>query len=64
LSFTGDGQILTNSKDMFQWHQNIKNSTIGTPEVWNKMCSKAKLNEGTIINFGLGVAYDKKNAGN
>jgi len=61
LFFTGDGQIITNPEDMFQWHQNIKYSTIGTPDVWKKMCTKAKLNDGTIINFGLGVEFEKHN---
>ncbi|WBX73002.1 serine hydrolase [Tenacibaculum pacificus] len=61
LFFAGDGQIITNPEDMFQWHQNIKNSTIGTPDVWKKMCTKAKLNDGTIINFGLGVEFETHN---
>ena len=61
LYFAGDGQIITNPKDMFQWHQNIKNSTIGTPEIWKKMFTKAKLNDGTIINFGLGVEFETHN---
>jgi hypothetical protein len=61
LYFAGDGQIITNPEDMFQWHQNIKNSTIGTPAIWKKMCTKAKLNDGTIINFGLGVEFETHN---
>lgn len=61
LYYAGDGQIITNAEDMFQWHQNIKNSTIGTPEIWKKMCTKARLNDGTIINFGLGVEFEMHN---
>lgn len=61
LYFAGDGQIITNPEDMFQWHQNIKKSTIGTPEIWKKMFTKAKLNDGTIINFGLGVEFETYN---
>ena len=61
LYFAGDGQIITNPEDMFQWHKNIKNATIGTPEIWKKMFSKAKLNDGTIINFGLGVEFETHN---
>ncbi|WP_111708714.1 serine hydrolase domain-containing protein [Lutibacter citreus] len=61
LYFAGDGQIITNPEDMFQWHQNIKNSTIGTPKIWKKMFTKAKLNDGTIINFGLGVEFETHN---
>ncbi|MBD0779228.1 beta-lactamase family protein [Maribacter sp. ANRC-HE7] len=61
LYFAGDGQIITNPEDMFQWHQNIKNSTIGTPEIWKRMFSKATLNDGTIINFGLGVEFETHN---
>lgn len=61
LFFVGDGQILTNPEDLFKWHQNIKNSTIGTPEIWKKMHTKAKLNNGTTINFGLGVEFETHN---
>jgi CubicO group peptidase (beta-lactamase class C family) len=61
LFYTGDGQILTNPEDMFKWHLNIKNSTIGTPEIWKKMHTKSKLNNGTIINYGLGVEFETHN---
>ncbi|MBU3024886.1 serine hydrolase domain-containing protein [Zobellia galactanivorans] len=59
--YNGDGQIMTTSKDMFNWHQGIRNSTIGTPELWKKMHTKAKLNDGTIIDFGLGVEFETHN---
>lgn len=61
LFFNGDGQILTPPRDLFQWHQNLKNTTIGTPELWKKMCTKAKLNDGTTINYGLGVEFETHN---
>ncbi len=61
LFYKGDGQIITNPKDMFQWHQNLKNATIGTTEIWKKMNTKAKLNNGTSINFGLGVEFEMHN---
>ncbi|WP_347374459.1 serine hydrolase domain-containing protein [Aequorivita sp. Q41] len=61
LNYSGDGQILTNPKDMFKWHQNLKNAVIGTSELWKKMHTKAKLNDGTEINFGLGVEFETHN---
>lgn len=59
--YNGDGQILTTPKDMFKWHQGIRNASIGTPELWKKMHSKAKLNDGTIIDYGLGVEFETHN---
>ncbi len=61
LMFVGDGQILTNASDMFNWHQGIKNATIGTAELWKKMHTKATLNDGTRINYGLGVEFENHN---
>lgn len=61
LKYAGDGQILTTPQDMFKWHQNLKKSIIGTPELWKKMYTKAKLNDGTLINFGLGVEFETHN---
>ena len=61
LFYKGDGQILTNPKDMFKWHQGIKNATIGTPDIWKKMQTKAILNDGTTINYGLGVEFETHN---
>lgn len=59
--YNGDGQIMTTSKDMFNWHQGIRNATIGTPELWKKMHTKAKLNDGTKIDYGLGVEFETHN---
>lgn len=59
--YNGDGQILTTPKDMFKWHQGIRNATIGTPELWKKMHTKAKLNNGTTIDYGLGVEFETHN---
>ncbi|MEM9917937.1 MAG: serine hydrolase domain-containing protein [Bacteroidota bacterium] len=61
LFYAGDGQILTTPRDMFQWHQNLRKATIGTPELWKKMHTKAKLNNGTSINHGLGVEFETHN---
>lgn len=61
LHFLGDGQIITNPRDMFNWHQNLKHSTIGTPELWKKMHTKATLNNGDKINYGLGVEFENYN---
>jgi CubicO group peptidase (beta-lactamase class C family) len=57
----GDGQILTNTNDMFEWHKGITNATIGTREIWKRMHTKAKLNNGTTINYGLGVEFETYN---
>ena len=62
--YNGDGQILTTPKDMFKWHQGIRNATIGTPELWKKMHTKAKLNDGTTIDYGLGVEFETYNGYN
>uniref|UniRef100_UPI003444BC4E serine hydrolase domain-containing protein n=1 Tax=uncultured Tenacibaculum sp. TaxID=174713 RepID=UPI003444BC4E len=59
--YNGDGQILTTPKDMFKWHQGIRNATIGSPELWKKMHTKAKLNDGTTIDYGLGVEFETHN---
>ncbi|MEM6892754.1 MAG: serine hydrolase domain-containing protein [Bacteroidota bacterium] len=61
LLYKGDGQIITNPRDMFQWHLGIKNATIGSPELWKRMQTKAKLNNGTEINYGLGVEFETHN---
>lgn len=62
--YNGDGQILTTPKDMFKWHKGIRNATIGTPELWKKMHTKAKLNGGTTIDYGLGVEFETHNGYN
>jgi CubicO group peptidase (beta-lactamase class C family) len=59
--YNGDGQILTTPKDMFKWHQGMRNATIGTPYLWKKMQTKANLNDGTIIDYGLGVEFETHN---
>jgi len=61
LLYKGDGQIITNPRDMFQWHLGIKNATIGSPELWKRMQTKAKLNNSTEINYGLGVEFETHN---
>jgi CubicO group peptidase (beta-lactamase class C family) len=62
--YNGDGQIMTTARDMFKWHQGIRNATIGTPKLWKKMQTKAKLNDGTVIDFGLGVEFETHNSYN
>lgn len=59
--YNGDGQIMTTARDMFKWHQGIRNATIGTPKLWKKMQTKAKLNDATVIDFGLGVEFETHN---
>jgi len=59
--YNGDGQIMSTARDVFNWHQGIRNSTIGTVEMWKKMHTKAKLNDGTVIDYGLGVEFETHN---
>jgi len=61
VKFVGDGQILTNASDMHKWHLNLRNSIIGSPELWKKMHTKATLNNGKKINYGLGVEFETHN---
>jgi CubicO group peptidase (beta-lactamase class C family) len=61
VKFVGDGQILTNPSDMHKWHLNLRNSIIGSPELWKKMHTKATLNNGKKINYGLGVEFETHN---
>tara|TARA_R110000868_G_C10894730_1_gene763865 strand:- start:93 stop:1751 length:1659 start_codon:yes stop_codon:yes gene_type:complete len=61
LIYNGDGQVLTTPRDMFKWHQGIQKSIVGTSELWNKMHTKAKLNDGKTIDFGLGVEFETHN---
>jgi len=58
VKFSGDGQILTNPTDMHKWHLNLRNATIGSPEILKKMHTKATLNNGKEINYGLGVEFE------
>ncbi len=59
--YNGDGQILTTPKDMFKWHNGIRNASIGTADLWKKMHTTAKLNNGTTIDYGLGVEFETHN---
>jgi CubicO group peptidase (beta-lactamase class C family) len=61
IVYNGDGQILTNPRDLFKWHQNLRNATIGSRDLWKKMHTKAILNDGTSINYGLGVEFETHN---
>lgn len=56
--YNGDGQILTTPRDVFKWHQGIQNTTIGTAELWEKMHTIGKLNNGKKTNYGLGVEFE------
>ena len=59
--YNGDGQVTTTPGDMLKWHNGIHNAVIGTPELWKKMHTKSKLNDGTIIDYGLGVEFETHN---
>ena len=59
--YNGDGQILTTARDMFKWHMGLKEVAINHPELYKKMHTKAKLNNGSRINYGLGVEFETHN---
>ncbi|WP_336069815.1 serine hydrolase domain-containing protein [Mesoflavibacter sp. CH_XMU1404-2] len=59
--YDGDGQVLTTSKDMLKWHLGLQNVKKLNPKLYNKMHTKAKLNNGNTINFGLGVEFENYN---
>ncbi len=59
--YNGDGQVLTTAKDMLKWHIGLQNVKKLSPELYNKMHTKAKLNNGNTINFGLGVEFETYN---
>lgn len=58
LLYAGDGQLITNAQDMFKWHQNLKQAKVGNAALWQKMHTKAVLNDGSTINSGLGVEFE------
>lgn len=58
VKFAGDGQILTNPSDMHKWHLNLTNPIIGSKEILIKMHTKATLNNGKRIDYGLGVEFE------
>lgn len=60
-TFNGDGQVSTTPRDILKWHHGIQNSSVGTPELWNRMHTKAQLNNGNTIDFGLGVEFETHN---
>ena len=45
--YNGDGQVLTTARDMFKWHLGLKKTKSQYPELYKKMHTKAKLNNGT-----------------
>jgi len=59
--YDGDGQVLTNPKDIFKWHQGLKKTKDRSPALYEKMHERAKLNSGVEIDFGLGVEFEEHN---
>ncbi|TDY05775.1 serine hydrolase domain-containing protein [Meridianimaribacter flavus] len=59
--YNGDGQVLTTPKDIFKWHLGLQKVKIQHPELYKKMHTKAKLNNGNIIDYGLGVEFETHN---
>lgn len=57
--YDGDGQVLTNPKDIFKWHQGLKKTKDRSPALYKKMHQRAKLNSGVEIDFGLGVEFEE-----
>ncbi|MGJ8716616.1 MAG: serine hydrolase domain-containing protein [Maribacter stanieri] len=59
--YDGDGQVLTTPKDMFKWHKGLQKVPNQHSELYKKMHTKAKLNNGNIIDYGLGVEFETHN---
>ncbi|MFD1062070.1 serine hydrolase domain-containing protein [Winogradskyella litorisediminis] len=59
--YDGDGQVLTTPKDMFKWHRGLQKVKNQHTELYKKMHTKAKLNNGNIIDYGLGVEFETHN---
>lgn len=59
--YHGDGQILTTPRDMFQWHMGLKEIKTKYPGLYTKMHTKARLNNGNTIDYGLGVEFETHN---
>ena len=56
--YDGDGQVLTTAKDMFKWHLGLQNIKNKRPELYKKMHTRATLNNGSILDYGLGVEFE------
>jgi CubicO group peptidase (beta-lactamase class C family) len=56
--YNGDGQVLTTARDMFKWHLGLKNEKT---DLYKKMHTKAKLNNGNVLDYGLGVEFETHN---
>ncbi|QSS96568.1 serine hydrolase domain-containing protein [Psychroflexus sp. ALD_RP9] len=59
--YNGDGQVLTTARDMFKWHLGLQKVKNEYPELYKKMHTKAKLNNGNRIDYGLGVEFETHN---
>jgi len=59
--YDGDGQVLTTPRDMHKWHLGLKQIESEYPELYKKMHTRAKLNNGNVIDYGLGVEFETHN---
>ena len=59
--YNGDGQVLTTAQDMFKWHKGLKTLESKSPALYKKMHTQAKLNNGNVIDYGLGVEFEVHN---
>ncbi|WP_040252084.1 serine hydrolase domain-containing protein [Psychroserpens mesophilus] len=59
--YNGDGQVLTTPEDMFKWLLGLQKVKNQYPELYKKMHTKAKLNNGNILDYGLGVEFETHN---
>ena len=50
----GDGGIYSNVPDLFKWDQALHQSTLLSSETIERMFTKANLNDGTEIDYGIG----------
>jgi len=59
--YNGDGQVLTTARDMLKWHLGLQKVKNQYPELYKKMHTKAKLNNGNVLDYGLGVEFENYN---
>ena len=58
-SIPGPTLVCTNAIDMAKWMMNFKNNRIGGKELFEKLCSKGKLDNGQEIWYSMGIAQSK-----
>ncbi len=60
-SFVGSTGLNTNAEDLSLWAMNFEKQTVGNDQIFNKMRTKSKLNNGKEIPYGLGLETKEYN---